>query len=283
MLLPQEAKPARRAPMRVLSLGFSRTGTASMKAALEILLKEPCYHGFELYDHVEHCAFWEDALDAKFSPTTTTTPSHEAVPLMTADYLDTVLAAYSAVADVPAICFAAELIAAYPDAKVVLVQRDTEAWFRSFDDNVVKHLYDPVLKVVAMLDRWFLGPVAGVHYRWAETWMGVKAGGGRAEGEQRIRAVAKGFYEQHYAHVRSITPPGRMLEYKLGSGWQPLCEFLGIKDVPGVEFPRVNETAALDETMRGVVRRGVRSAIWHFGVYACPVVVGLVAWWLWNA
>lgn len=244
-----------------------------MKAALEILLKGPCYHGFELYDHVEHCAFWNDALDAKSSPPTT-------AGITTAADFDAILSPYSAVTDVPAICFAAELIAAYPDAKVVLVQRDTEAWFRSFDDNVIKHLYDPVLKVVAKLDHWFLGPVAGVHYRWAETWMGVKTDGGRAKGEEAMRAVARGFYEQHYEHVRSITPRERLLEYRLGSGWQPLCKFLGIQDVPEVEFPRVNESAALEETMKQFLRRGVRSAMWHFGVYACPVVVGLVAWWL---
>ncbi|KAH7028127.1 uncharacterized protein B0I36DRAFT_293064 [Microdochium trichocladiopsis] len=267
---------ARKVPMRVLSLGFSRTATSSMKAALEILLGAPCYHAFELYDHVDHCATWNAALDAKFSPPDQQQGSGGKLFTTQAQW-DTVLAGYAAVTDVPAICFADELLAAYPDAKVVLVQRDTEKWFRSFDDNVSRHLYDFASNLVARLDRWYLGPPVSVHHRWARGWMG-------AGSWNEMRVVSRGFYERHYEHVREITPRSRLLEYELGSGWGPLCEFLGVEEVPDVEFPRVNESAAMDEKIKGVVSKGMLSIASHVVLYGSPVVAALAAgWWFASA
>lgn len=252
-----------------------------MQAALEILLKAPCYHAFDLYDHLEQIPLWNAALDGKFPPSsgTTTTASAKAEPFTTAAHFDTILWPYAAVTDVPAICFASELVTAYPAAKVVLVKRDTEAWYASFDDNVIKHLYDPAMHIVARLDRWFLGPIAGVHFHWAEAWMGVGREQGLRRGREEMRARARGLYESHYEHVKSVTPEGRLLEYELGTGWEPLCEFLGIENVPDVPFPRVNESAAMDVKMRQFLRNGVKSALWHFGVFAAPVFVGVAAWW----
>jgi len=247
-----------------------------MRAALEILLEAPCYHAFELYDHLEQVPLWNAALDGKF-PSPGSPAAAE--PFTTAADFDTILSPYAAVTDVPAICFAQELIAAYPDAKVVLVKRDTEAWYASFDNHVTKHLYDPAMNIVARLDRWFLGPVASVHFHWAEAWMGIRREQGLLMGREEMRAKAKGFYESHYEHVKEVTPEGRLLEYKLGTGWRPLCEFLGIENVPNVPFPRVNESAAMDAKMKQFLRNGVKSVLWHFGIFASPVVVGVAAWW----
>ncbi|KXJ88433.1 hypothetical protein Micbo1qcDRAFT_214327 [Microdochium bolleyi] len=251
-------------PMRVLSLGFCRSGTASMKAALEILLGHPCFHAFELIDHIDECEGWNAAMDAKFFG--------KGTPFTTTEQWDTILAPYAAVTDVPAICFADELLHAYPDAKVVLVERDIESWYQSFDDNVAQHVFGFVINLVALLDRWFLGRLASLHHRWARGWMGSTS-------REEMRACARDKYREHYAHVRRITPRERLLEYKLGSGWKPLCEFLGIKDVPGVPFPRVNESAAMEVRMKGLVMRGVRSVAWHFLLYCGPAAsVCAIGW-----
>ena len=70
-----------------------------------------------------------------------------------------------------------------------------------------------------------------------------------AHSAEEMRKAARRKYREHYALVRERVPKERLLEYELGSGWEPLCAFLG-KEVPDVEFPRVNETASMHEKMR---------------------------------
>ena len=88
---------------------------------------------------------------------------------------------------------------------------------------------------------------------------------------------------EHYAFVRRITPKERLLEYKLGSGWEPLCEFLG-KSVPDVPFPRINETAALNEKAKGalVAWRGVKNICWKALKIAMPVAAAALGWWVYK-
>ena len=74
---------------------------------------------------------------------------------------------------------------------------------------------------------------------------------------EEIRAKAKTKYREHYELVRKIVPRERLLEYKLGSGWEPLWDFLE-KEVPDIEFPRINETASMNEKMAIIAGRGIR-------------------------
>jgi hypothetical protein len=48
--------------LRVVGAGLGRTGTTSLKAALEFLLKAPSYHMDEVYNHPEHVEVWRSAL-----------------------------------------------------------------------------------------------------------------------------------------------------------------------------------------------------------------------------
>ena len=231
-----------------------------MQHALQILGIK-CYHAFELYDNLDHCEPWDDAQDAKF---------FGKGPLYTREDWDKLLGEYGALTDVPAICFSDEFIDLYPEAKVVLVERDIDRWYASFDNNVIKHLYDPLTSLVAALDKWSLGRVGGVHYRWAKGWM-------NAETKEDMQNCAKQFYQDHYAHIREITPKDRLLEYKLGTGWEPLCEFLG-RPVPTVPFPRVNEQAAQEAMMKEKVRNGMISILYHSALYGGPLLAAGLAW-----
>ncbi|KXJ87161.1 P-loop containing nucleoside triphosphate hydrolase protein, partial [Microdochium bolleyi] len=249
---------ARRVPMQVLSLGMPRTGTASMREALQILLGEPIYHALELFDHVDHCAQWTSAINAKFGDESNS--AREALVRNIDKLLP--LGDYAAITDVPAICFGEELVEAFPESKVVLVERDIETWYTSFDHTIMQGLWSPVNNFVAALDPWFLGPTAGVHHAWIKGWF-------KAGGLEEMRAGARGHYREYYAHVRKVTPPERLLEYKLGTGWEPLCEFLG-RPVPDVPFPRVNESAAFDAKINELLRTAGRSIVYHASVYVLP-------------
>ena len=233
-----------------------------MQAALNIL-GYSCYHSSAFFSNIHDCDMWNAAMDAKF---------RGKGPCFTRADWDQLLGAYSAVsADPPAVAFAADLIAAYPAAQVILVEREIEAWYRSFDRTVVAAQWNRVFGVAAALDPVFLGPIKRCHRRWATHWMG-------APSAATMRATARQAYRDHYALVRRVTPPARLLEYRLGDGWPPLCAFLD-KPVPDVPFPRVNDAEALQELLMGLVRRGLYNAAWRATKFlVCFAILGAGIW-----
>ncbi|KAI4095342.1 MAG: hypothetical protein LQ344_001640 [Seirophora lacunosa] len=251
-------------PMEVLCLGYMRTGTASMQAALNIL-GIPCSHSFSLYGRIRDIPTWIRAFDAKY---------HGLGPAFTRRDWDSLLGDYGAVTDVPAIAFWDDLLAAYPEAKVVLVERaDVARWHASFCAAVVAPIFSVWGNRLADREPRFVGPLRDVHHRWVRDWM-------RVGSEEEMRRVARDKYSEHYAAVRAAVPRERLLEYELGSGWGPLCAFLG-KEVPpeGVEFPRVNETAAMQEKFSIIAWRGLRNVGRKLLLMVlAPLVLGFVIW-----
>lgn len=194
-------------------------------------------------------------------------------PLYTRDDWDQLLGSYSAVsADPPAVAFAEDLIAAYPDALVILVEREIESWYRSFDANIIAAQWSAWISFAAALDPWFLGPVRRCHRRWATGWMD-------SHDRLEMREKARGAYRDHYALVRRVTPKGRLLECRLEDGWGPLCEFLG-KPVPEVPFPRVNDSEALQELLKIVIRRGLYDVL-RRAVRWCALPLGVLGIGVW--
>lgn len=178
---------------------------------------------------------------------------------------DQLLAEYGGVTDVPALAFSEDLIAAYSEAKVVLMERDIESWSRSFDDVVTRLMWFSWNHWIASLDPWFVGPIRDVHHRWTKDWMVVHS----AE-EMRMKAKTK--YQEHYELMRKIVPKERLLEYKLGSGWETLCDFLQ-KIVPDVEFPKVNETASMHEKIVLMAGRGIRNLLARILLWTGPLIL----------
>ncbi len=179
---------------------------------------------------------------------------------------DQLLGSYSAVsADPPAVAFAEDLVAAYPEAKVILVEREIESWYRSFDTNVIAAQWSLMISFVSELDPWFLRPVRRCHRRWATTWM-------ESHSQAEMREKARRAYRDHYAIVRRVTPKSRLLEYQLTDGWRPLCDFLD-KPVPDVPFPRVNDSEALQELLAIIIKRGLYNAFMRTVRFTLPLAV----------
>ena len=201
-----------------------------MKLALN-RLGYKTFHSAAIVMDAREADLWQVAMAAKFDPASRP-------PLSRAEW-DAMLGQWSAVsADAPACSFAPELIAAYPDAKVVLVARDVDRWYASFVPLILEGALAPSL---AFCGRWldppWLGRVQGVYDRWAR-------GALAAENRDEMRARAKDVFRAHYEEVRRVTPPERLLEYRMGDGWEPLCKFLG-KEVPDEPFPHVNDAQEL--------------------------------------
>ncbi|HEV2474540.1 MAG TPA: sulfotransferase, partial [Chthonomonadales bacterium] len=108
--------------LRVVGAGVGRTGTHSLKLALERLLSAPCYHMAEVFQHADHVPMWHSAATGEMPE------------------WDNLLAGYSAAVDWPASAFWSELSKAYPDAVVLLSTRDPEKWWESAHETIFQSL-----------------------------------------------------------------------------------------------------------------------------------------------
>lgn len=175
------------------------------------------------------------------------------------------------VADLPAIAFAEDLLRCYPDAKVVLVERDLEKWYQSFNDGVIANVWSPVIRLIAQVDTRFVGKLGGTSHRWTE-------GRIEAHSQEEMQEKARGKYREHYALIERMTPSSQLLKFNLAYGWEPLCKFLN-KPIPNVEFPRVNKPAALGEKISLIVRRGIQNALLSSLKVLLPMAVFVIAGW----
>src|SRR5690349_1451752 len=100
-------------PLKVIGAGFGRTGTASLKDALDMIGFGPCYHMREVFDHPEHVPYWQAAVDGTLTS------------------WEPILGNYNSTCDWPACTYYEELMALNPDAKVILTVRDPEKWYES--------------------------------------------------------------------------------------------------------------------------------------------------------
>lgn len=209
--------------MRVIGAGFGRTGTSSLKSALEQLDFDPCYHMWEFFEHPEHAPAWLAAA------------AGEAV-----DW-DQVFAGFQACVDWPAAAYWEQLMAVYPEAKVLLSVRDPERWYESVLATINNSEVEPGSDPEREAD-----PTSRVIN--STIWQGTF--GGRF----CDKAHALSIFEQHNRDVQERVPPDRLLVYDVREGWEPLCRFLGV-DVPAGPFPKVNTRQEWEERReRGELR-----------------------------
>jgi hypothetical protein len=207
--------------LRVIGAGFGRTGTFSLKAALDSLGVGPTYHMSEVFAHPEHVPIWQAAADGK--------------PV---DW-DALFAGYHAAVDWPASAFYRQLMDYYPEAKVILTLRDPERWHESGRNTIFPGRETPAEEPTPEQLEW---------QRMAETamWNGI------FDGKVWDREHAIDVFNRHAATVKATVPPDRLLVFEARGGWEPLCAFLGIP-VPDEPYPRLNDTASFQE------RRGLSS------------------------
>jgi len=230
--------------MEVLSLSFLRTGTASIQSALLLLGYDHTYHGLDAAENWDDFVIWEKAADATF---------FGKGPKLNSDDWDEMLGHCCATTDITSY-FAEEMILTYPEAKVILVERDVERWYKSFDETILQTNFDLKSDFILNIVEPILGSRGTISIR------KMLLGFFRAQNVDQIRESAKGRYLEHYETIRRIVPKQQLLNFKLTDGWGPLCAFLG-KEVPDAGFPWVNETKALQETIKKVQSKMMMNAM----------------------
>jgi len=147
---------------------------------------------------------------------------------------DKILHKYSAVADIPCANLYAELIAAYPEAKVVLTTRDPDKWMQSMEVSILAILSWRIWSVIKAMNYFNREGIKAAHNVLQLAVIDWTSG----HPEDR-NALRRG-YITHNENVRSIVPKENLLEFTPQEGWQPLCNFLG-KDMPDEPFPYINK------------------------------------------
>ena len=198
--------------LRIIGAGLPRTGTLSLKAALEQLGYGKCHHMFDVMLSSRQVNQWHDIMEGE-----------------TPDW-DDVFQGYDACVDFPSSLYFRELAAANPDAKVILTVRPPADWYASMRDTIYK--------VETSVPRWvqWCFPRIGKLTELADrlVWQGLFDG--RFENESYARAE----FERHVDDVKAAIPKERLLVMEVKDGWAPLCVFLGVPE-PDTPFPRVND------------------------------------------
>lgn len=196
--------------LEIIGPGFGRTGTNSLKVALEALGFGPCHHMFEVRDNPDALPVWEAA--ARGEPM---------------DWGD-VFRDYRSQVDWPGARYWRELARRFPDARVVLTVRDPDDWFDSVQATIM-----PLLAARGTHPSPHVNRIADM----AHETVAVQVFGDRmADRDHAIRV-----FRDHVATVKSEIPADRLLVFDPRDGWEPLCAFLEV-DVPDMPFPRTNSS-----------------------------------------
>ncbi len=197
--------------MQLIGAAFPRTGTMSIKHAIEMLGVGPCYHMHELFLHPEHIPLWMQARQTS-----------------TFDWTR-VMAGYQASLDTPACLYWRELADYFPQAKVLLTVRDPSSWYDSIAATIHPIVYRPesaANHALAMVKELFF-----------ESYL---------QGQFLDKKATMQRYTDYCNEVRQYIDPARLVEYSVAQGWPALCEIFQ-QPVPNQDFPRSNSRADFRE------------------------------------
>ena len=196
--------------LEVVGACFGRTGTNSLKLALEMLGFDPCHHMFEVRENPDQLPYWEALAQGE-----------------SVDWRE-VFADYKACVDWPSAKYWREIAETFPDAPVILSIREPESWIKSVHNTILPAMQShmemedsPRRRRMAMAYDLIVRQTFDERMHEAEHAISV--------------------YEEHIAAVRRTIPPERLLEFRVSDGWEPLCAFLG-RGVPDEPFPLTNTT-----------------------------------------
>lgn len=207
--------------LQIIGAGFGRTGTKSLKVALEELGFGKCYHMEEVMKNPARLKQWTEIMEGG-----------------EADW-DAIFNGYQSGVDWPVSAYYKELMVANPGAKVILTVRDPERWYASFASTLyqVNKRFSIYFRFIPTLDRFFKGLKKIV-------WDGIFQN--RLDDQAHMIEV----FKNHIEEVKRTVPKERLLIFEATQGWEPLCAFLGVPVPTDKPFPHVNDAARLKRMLR---------------------------------
>lgn len=237
--------------LKIIGVGFGRTGTLSTQSALN-QIGYNCYHMNEAMHNpnLSHLNFWLKVAKA---------------PKKTQHDWNKAFEGYNATVDYPGSCVWEELVETYPEAKVILTlhPKGPEAWYNSTFNTIytVQKMWES--KIVALFSRRTRKIIQMTkHLIWKNFLNGTM--------ENERDAIA--LYNEHIENVKKQIPADRLLIYSVDQGWEPLCNFLG-KKAPKTNFPKVNDKVEMKQTINKLSKTGKK-------IIALAIILVLALIWL---
>tara|TARA_B100001123_G_scaffold207754_1_gene235323 strand:- start:53 stop:754 length:702 start_codon:yes stop_codon:yes gene_type:complete len=202
--------------LKIIGAGFGRTGTLSLKVALEQLGYGPCHHMKEVMLNNDQAEWFSQASKG-----------------VEVDWHE-VFNKYSSAVDWPAAAYYQELADSFPDAKIVLGVRDPDAWYESVENTI--------FRVIPNFPKWvrFIFPRSDKVFNMIEKtiWQG------EFSGQFEDKGTAIQVFNERIETIKKMFPPERLLIHTSKDGWEPLCEFLDV-EIPETPYPWVNDSAKI--------------------------------------
>lgn len=195
--------------MKVIGCGFGRTGSMSMKIALEQLGVGPCHHMDEVIANpAEQLPYWLAASKGE-----------------KINWNDA-LKGYESCVDWPTAAYWPVLAKHFPEAKILLTTRSAESWYNSISKTIFKIMGDatnasgnepnPFGEMLQhmILENTFNGDITD-------------------------RDHCINVFNKNVQAVKDSFSGNKLFIYNIGDGWEGLCKWLDVP-VPDIPFPRTN-------------------------------------------
>jgi hypothetical protein len=275
-------------PMQVIAVGISRSATESLQQALHTLGIEHVWHGYDSILPPYCLEEWYKLVVKKWRSPPSQSSMTDGLKVTREDF-DAIIGHCAGISDLPGATFARELIAAYPEAKVILNTRsDMAGWYSSFASTIGTFDKDP--KNWDWCKSWFwyfkgralkrdtllANGYTSAELFWARQFMSRSQLPGFFAGSFASNGVW--VYQEHIAMVRGLgLPSDRLLEWQAADGWEPLCEFLN-KPVPAdIPFPKGNPTTEWMQRTGATMQEHNRRALRNMAVFG-TLVAAFFSW-----
>ncbi len=219
--------------MKIIGAGFGRTGTTSLKLALEKLGFGKCYHMEELLKNPEGVKYWQKAFNEK-----------------KVDW-ENLFITYQSIVDFPGALYYKELADYYSHSKIILTIRDPEEWYHSVYSTIFSFDPGPLIKLKMVLMMPFSTPARKlfqvIMFNNKSTWEKY------FEGNFKDKKYAIQRFNDHIEEVKNYIPKERLLIFECKEGWEPLCDFLNV-EIPTEPYPNSNKQEDFHVRARNIVK-----------------------------
>ena len=255
---PDMNPPAKNSGLTIIGAGCGRTGTTSLKEALEILGFGPCYHMTEVFKDPSGVSKWEKVADFQNDGVSTKG--------ILGKKWDEIFMGYQSTTDFPAALYYKELLQHYPNAKVILTVRDEEKWAASVGETILPAslIWTGLHRLAGTENVRFSNMVSSV------VWTKF-CGGSR---QARNRPLLLEAFRKHNQEVQAAVPSDQLLVFEVKEGWEKLCKFLG-KPVPKTPFPHKNDTPQFQAMIHARRKRTVKRLLLGAAALGISVWLGI--------
>ena len=219
--------------IKIIGAGFPRTGTTTLKKALEILGFDKTYHFKDLVANPNDLKYWIELEETGSTD------------------FDSLFKNYRATVDFPGYPYYKILLKKYPDAKVILTKRNSDAWYQSTYDTIWQAGPQSFPAKITLLGKMLLNSRLKNKMNCIKFMRKIYLSN-QFDDQFGTPAVAKNTFTNHIKEVSQYVPKEQLLIYEVADGWQPLCNFLGL-DIPEVEFPHLNRNQDFHKMVKKMI------------------------------